>query len=124
MVGRHHLVQIKDIEELALLVFLPSHHAPLPMMIHSIERNHGSPIASMGVLQHNRGYSGHAERDLANIKTESLSRLFRSARTAQRVTGKNGYTLSRAVCVLPCICLGHKAQNGRIVTTCGDQYKT
>src|SRR5664280_1189493 len=60
MVGRHHLVQIKDIEELALLVFLPSHHAPLPMMIHSIERNHGSPIASMGVLQHNHSNSGHS----------------------------------------------------------------
>src|SRR5450631_2183212 len=60
MVGRHHLVQIKDIEELALLVFLPSHHAPLPMMIHSIERNRGSPIASMGVLQHNPPMNGHS----------------------------------------------------------------
>jgi hypothetical protein len=33
----------------------------------------------------------------ANLKGESLRRLFRSARAAQRVTAKNGYMLSRAV---------------------------
>jgi hypothetical protein len=38
--------------------------------------------------------NGHAERVLANLKTEILRRLFRSARTAQGVTAKNGYTPS------------------------------
>jgi hypothetical protein len=34
------------------------------------------------------GQSGHAERVLANLKTENLRRLFRSARAAQGVTDK------------------------------------
>ena len=32
MIGRHHLVEIKRIEELALSIFPPPHHAPLPLM--------------------------------------------------------------------------------------------
>src|ERR1700704_2603233 len=36
MVGRHHLVEIKRIEELTLSVFPPTHHAPLPTMHTSI----------------------------------------------------------------------------------------
>jgi hypothetical protein len=36
------------------------------------------------------GNNGHAERVLANLKTENLRRLFRSARAAQSVTGKKG----------------------------------
>src|SRR5450631_3177159 len=84
MVGRHHLVQIKDIEELALLVFLPSHHAPLPMMIHSIERNHGSPIASMGVLQHNRGNSGRGAGVACSVFYECAAMLSSQWRTRLR----------------------------------------
>ena len=48
-------------------------------------------IASFAALQHFGSYwgqSGHAERVLANLKTENLRRLSRSARAAQRVTGK------------------------------------
>src|SRR5665647_3970471 len=53
MVRRHNLVQIKGIKELALSILPPTHHATLPMMIDSVEWNHGSPCASMGLLQHN-----------------------------------------------------------------------
>ncbi len=31
--GRHHLVEIKRIEELTLSVFPPTHHAPLPLIL-------------------------------------------------------------------------------------------
>jgi hypothetical protein len=53
MVGWDYLVEIKGIKELALSVFPPSHHAPLPLVTDSMQRNHGSPVISMGVLQHN-----------------------------------------------------------------------
>src|SRR6185369_8586511 len=38
MIGWHHLVEIKRIEELALSVLSPPHHAPLPPMLVSIDR--------------------------------------------------------------------------------------
>src|ERR1035437_8560110 len=59
MVGRHNLVQIKGIKELALSILPPTHYATLPMMIDSVEWNHGSPCASMGLLQHNHLESRH-----------------------------------------------------------------
>ena len=55
MIGWHHLVEIERIEELALPAFLPSHHAPPPMVPNSSKRNHRSPRVSIGVLQHNLG---------------------------------------------------------------------
>src|SRR5262249_32569284 len=55
----HHLVEIKRIKELTLPVFPSTHHAPLPQMSALKERNHGSRVVSIGVLQHNRRQSGH-----------------------------------------------------------------
>jgi len=56
MVWWHHLIEIKGIKELTLSISSTPHHvASLPPINHSIERNHGSQIASMGVLQQNRG---------------------------------------------------------------------
>jgi hypothetical protein len=48
-------------------------------------------LASFAALQQFVRYwgnDGHAERVLANLKGENLRRLFRSARTVQRVTDK------------------------------------
>ena len=64
MIRRHHLVEIKRIKELALTALPPPHHAPLPQMPVSTQRNHRSRVASTGVLQHNPPESGHeAKRD-------------------------------------------------------------
>src|SRR5712671_5920942 len=41
MIGRHHFVKIKGIKELALSVFPPTHHAPLPPIPVS---NHGITV--------------------------------------------------------------------------------
>src|SRR5262245_45673894 len=59
MVRRHHLIEIKGIKELTLSISSTPHHATLPPINHSIERNHGSQIVSMRVLQQNQGESGH-----------------------------------------------------------------
>src|SRR5262249_31881492 len=59
MIRWHHLVEIKRIKELTLPVFPSTHHAPLPQMSALKERNHGSRVVSIGVLQHNRENSGH-----------------------------------------------------------------
>ncbi|WP_210205916.1 hypothetical protein, partial [Bradyrhizobium algeriense] len=53
----------KRIEKLSLPIFLPPHHAPLPLMP-SPPRNHGSRVVSTGVLQHNRAESGSTFREL------------------------------------------------------------
>ena len=53
MIGWDHLVQIKRIKELTLSVLPPTHHAPLPPMTLSNQRNHGSRVVSTRVLQHN-----------------------------------------------------------------------
>jgi hypothetical protein len=42
MVGRDHLVEIKRVKELNLTILPPTHHAPLPLMTVSNQRNHGS----------------------------------------------------------------------------------
>ena len=47
MVRRHHLIEIKGIKELTLAFSSTPHHASLPPINHSIERNHGSQIVSM-----------------------------------------------------------------------------
>src|SRR5689334_12339706 len=60
MIGWDHLVEIKRIEELDLIILSPTHHAPLPLMPVSCQRNHGSRVVSIGVLQHNPPESGHA----------------------------------------------------------------
>ena len=38
-----HLVEIKRIQELDLIIIPPTHHAKLPTMSVSNQRNHGSP---------------------------------------------------------------------------------
>src|SRR5262245_5871958 len=53
MIRWHHLVEIKRIKELTLPVLPSTHHKPLPQMSVSKERNHGSRVVSIGVLQHN-----------------------------------------------------------------------
>src|SRR5918995_2859777 len=53
MIGWDYLVEIKRIEKLDLTTLPPTHHAPLPLMPVSNQRNHGSRFASNGVLQHN-----------------------------------------------------------------------
>ena len=53
VVGGHDFVEIKRIEELPLSVLPPTHHLPLPPMPVSNQRNHGSRVVSMGVLQQN-----------------------------------------------------------------------
>jgi hypothetical protein len=68
MIRRHHLVELKRIKELALSTFPPTHHESLPSISVSIQRNHRSRFASIGVLQHNRGRSGHC----ATIANPSL----------------------------------------------------
>src|SRR6202043_2481305 len=59
MIRWHHLVEIKGIKELALSGFPSPHHAPLPLMLVSNQRNHGSRVVSTGVLQHIPPISGH-----------------------------------------------------------------
>ena len=59
MIPRHHLVEIKRLEELTLSVLPPTHHAPLPPMPASSQRNHGSRVVSTGVLQQNRFKNRH-----------------------------------------------------------------
>src|SRR5262249_10318841 len=46
------------IKELTLSISSTPHHATLPPINHSIERNHGSQIVSMRVLQQNRRQTG------------------------------------------------------------------
>src|SRR3954452_615000 len=59
MIGGHDLVELKGVEKLALSLLSAPHHGPLPSMTESIQRNHGSPIASIGVLQQNQRQSRH-----------------------------------------------------------------
>ncbi|MEA2919217.1 MAG: hypothetical protein QOJ15_11298 [Bradyrhizobium sp.] len=59
MVRWHHLIEIKGIKELTLSISSTPHHASLPSINQSIERNHGLKIVSMGVLQQNPLGSGH-----------------------------------------------------------------
>jgi hypothetical protein len=58
MVAWDYLVEIKRIQKLDLTILPPTHYASLPLMSLSNQRNHGSRVVSIGVLQHNRGYSG------------------------------------------------------------------
>ena len=60
VVGWHDLLEIKRIEELDLTILPPTHHATLPLMPVSIQRNHGSRVVSTRVLQHNPRGSRHA----------------------------------------------------------------
>src|SRR5262249_55033741 len=64
-VRRHHLIEIKGIKELTLSISSTPHHATLPPINHSIERNHGSQIVSMRVLQQNQREGGHHANGLA-----------------------------------------------------------
>src|SRR5665647_3671379 len=84
MVRRHNLVQIKGIKELALSILPPTHHATLPMMIDSVEWNHGSPCASMGLLQHNRGNSGRGAGVACSVFYECAAMLSSQWRTRLR----------------------------------------
>src|SRR5262249_61522705 len=59
MISRHYLVEIKHVKEFALSTLSPPHHGSLPRITVSIRRNHGSPIVSTRVLQHNPPESGH-----------------------------------------------------------------
>jgi len=52
VIGRHHVVEVKLIEELTLPVLPPPHHSPAPQLILLKQRNHGSTQGSTGVLQH------------------------------------------------------------------------
>jgi hypothetical protein len=88
MVRRHHLIEIKGIKELTLSISSTPHHASLPPINHSIERNHGSQIASMGVLQQNPGadrtYRGQHESDAFDPDRTSRDRLGLVRRAPER----------------------------------------
>src|ERR1700730_7132040 len=58
MIGRHYLLEIKRVKELALPTLLPPHHGSLPRFVVSFRRNHGSSPVSTRVLQHIPGQSG------------------------------------------------------------------
>src|SRR6476620_9670742 len=55
MIRRHHLVEIKPVEELTLSALSPPHHRPLPANRSADPRNHGPTAVSTRVLQHYRG---------------------------------------------------------------------
>src|SRR5580692_3543031 len=57
MIGRHYLLEIKRVKELALPTLLPPHHGSLPRFVVSFRRNHGSSPVSTRVLQHIRARS-------------------------------------------------------------------
>src|SRR3979409_2627099 len=59
MVRWHHLIEIKGIKELTLSISSTPHHASLPSINQSIERNHGLKIVSMGISQQNPPNSRH-----------------------------------------------------------------
>jgi hypothetical protein len=41
MIGRHYLVEIKRVKELALSTLAPTHHGPPPRFVASFRPNHG-----------------------------------------------------------------------------------
>jgi hypothetical protein len=87
MVGRHHLVEIKRIEELALSVLSPPHHEPFPPMYASINGitaressqwefcNRIPPIAASSIGGTVRRNSGH-DRPSASAATRRPGELF------------------------------------------------
>jgi hypothetical protein len=86
MIKRHHLVEIKRVKELPLSALSLPHHGPLPRITVSIRRNHGSPIVSTSVLQHNRGkadISGDAGATLNKRRPLCWKKLLSDARTSR-----------------------------------------
>src|SRR3954467_2389430 len=73
MIGGHDLVELKGVEKLALSLLSAPHHGPLPSMTESIQRNHGSPIASIGVLQQNRPAAGIAANRSVPVMASTLT---------------------------------------------------